>query len=44
MLAYKFSGYAHVKGQKLTDAELSELYEGLKLNDLLHYTHILTGI
>ncbi|PAV80001.1 hypothetical protein WR25_07713 isoform B [Diploscapter pachys] len=37
------AGYSHVKGQKLTDAELSELYEGLKLNDLLHYTHILTG-
>ncbi|KAK6730086.1 hypothetical protein RB195_006877 [Necator americanus] len=37
------AGYKHVKGQKLTEVELSELYEGLKLNELNEYTHILTG-
>ncbi|CAJ0595010.1 unnamed protein product [Cylicocyclus nassatus] len=34
--------YEHVKGQKLTEVELTELFEGLKLNDLDEYTHILT--
>ncbi|CAD6184314.1 unnamed protein product [Caenorhabditis auriculariae] len=35
--------YEHVKGQKLTDTELEELYEGLRLNKINNYTHILTG-
>lgn len=38
-----FLGYKHVKGQRLTDLDLSELYEGLKLNEINEYTHILTG-
>ncbi|VDM68160.1 unnamed protein product, partial [Strongylus vulgaris] len=37
-------GYKHVKGQKLTEVELTELFEGLKLNELDEYTHILTGL
>ncbi|KIH47685.1 hypothetical protein ANCDUO_22251, partial [Ancylostoma duodenale] len=35
--------YKYVKGQRLTDLDLSELYEGLKLNEINEYTHILTG-
>lgn len=35
--------YQHVKGQKLTEKELEELYEGLVLNNVNNYTHILTG-
>lgn len=35
--------YAHLKGQRLKDVELAELYEGLKLNDVDSYSHILTG-
>ncbi|KFM77234.1 putative pyridoxal kinase, partial [Stegodyphus mimosarum] len=32
-----------MKGQLLNANELQELYDGLKLNDIHHYTHILTG-
>ncbi|CAI5438843.1 unnamed protein product [Caenorhabditis angaria] len=35
--------YQHVKGQRLTDKELDELYEGLKLNNINKYSHVLTG-
>ncbi|CAI2307429.1 unnamed protein product [Caenorhabditis sp. 36 PRJEB53466] len=35
--------YEHVKGQKLTEKELEELYEGLTLNNINNYTHVLTG-
>lgn len=35
--------YAHVKGQRLTDSELADLYEGLQLNNLNEYSYILTG-
>lgn len=37
------AGYQHVKGQKLSDRDLNDLYEGLKLNNINNYTHILTG-
>ncbi|WKX90697.1 hypothetical protein Q1695_009502 [Nippostrongylus brasiliensis] len=37
------AGYKHVKGQRLTDVELTELYEGLKLNEINEYSYILTG-
>lgn len=37
------SAYKHMKGEKLHDRDLSELYEGLKLNDINKYSHILTG-
>ncbi|EYC04673.1 hypothetical protein Y032_0086g1921 [Ancylostoma ceylanicum] len=37
------SAYKYVKGQRLTDLDLSDLYEGLKLNEINEYTHILTG-
>ncbi|CAJ0930223.1 unnamed protein product, partial [Mesorhabditis belari] len=37
------AGYAHVKGQKLDDAQLNDLYEGLTLNKINNYSHILTG-
>ena len=35
--------YEHFKGQRLNSDELSELFEGLRLNSLLDYTHLLTG-
>lgn len=38
------TGYEHVKGQKLTEKELEELYEGLTLNNINNYTHVLTGL
>ncbi|XP_014675841.1 PREDICTED: pyridoxal kinase-like, partial [Priapulus caudatus] len=37
------TGYKHVKGQVLNAEELGELFDGLVLNDIHHYTHILTG-
>uniref|UniRef100_A0A8C3FTW4 Pyridoxal kinase n=4 Tax=Emydidae TaxID=8476 RepID=A0A8C3FTW4_CHRPI len=37
------TGYAHWKGQMLNSAELHELYEGLKLNNVNHYDYVLTG-
>jgi pyridoxine kinase len=38
------TGYKHFKGQKLSGAELDDLFEGLNANDLLSQcTHLLTG-
>ena len=37
------TGYGHWKGQVLNSNELKDLYEGLKLNNINHYTHLLTG-
>jgi pyridoxine kinase len=36
-------GYGHWKGQVLNSNELRDLYEGLKLNKINNYTHLLTG-
>ena len=36
-------GYEHIKGQVLDSKELKELFEGLKLNNLHHFSHLLTG-
>ena len=38
------TGYAEVKGQVLDGEQLWVLIEGLEANDLLHYTHLLTGL
>ncbi|KAE9550595.1 hypothetical protein FO519_006201 [Halicephalobus sp. NKZ332] len=35
--------YPYVRGQRLTEKELGELYEGLKLNSINRYSHVLTG-
>jgi len=37
------TGYASFRGQRLDSSDLSELYLGLKENDLINYTHVLTG-
>ncbi|TKR94279.1 hypothetical protein L596_008582 [Steinernema carpocapsae] len=37
------TAYKHITGQRLTETELSELFEGLKLNEIDHYSHVLTG-
>lgn len=37
-------GYEHVKGQVLDAKELKVLFEGLKLNNLHSYSHLLTGM
>jgi len=37
------TGYGHYRGQVLESKDLEELYDGLKTNDLVNYTHILTG-
>ncbi|XP_064628373.1 pyridoxal kinase-like [Lineus longissimus] len=37
------TGYKCFKGQVLKDSDLTELYEGLKENNINHYTHLLTG-
>ncbi|XP_023222049.1 pyridoxal kinase-like isoform X3 [Centruroides sculpturatus] len=37
------TGYKHWKGQVLNAEDLDELFMGLKLNNLHHYTHLLTG-
>ncbi|XP_060530093.1 pyridoxal kinase [Cylas formicarius] len=37
------TGYKSVKGQVLTEKELSDLILGLSENDIDHYTHLLTG-
>ncbi|GFS47705.1 pyridoxal kinase [Trichonephila inaurata madagascariensis] len=37
------TGYKVIKGQILKSEELQELYDGLKANELLTYTHVLTG-
>jgi pyridoxine kinase len=38
------TGYKSFKGQRLNGNELWELVEGLDANDLLHYSHLLTGL
>lgn len=43
MYFLRIAAYKHVKGQKLDDAHLADIYEGLRLNDINHYSHILTG-
>lgn len=40
----EIAGYATVKGQVLDGEQLWALIEGLEANDLLHYTHLLTGL
>lgn len=42
-VGFERSGYSTVKGTKQTADELWELFCGLELNDLLSYTHVLTG-
>lgn len=37
------TGYSTVKGQVLDGEQLWALIEGLEANDLLHYTHLVTG-
>ncbi|VDD86353.1 unnamed protein product [Enterobius vermicularis] len=37
------TGYKYVKGERLSDTHLTDLYEGLKLNDINNYSYILTG-
>lgn len=37
------AGYPSFKGQVLNGQQLWELIEGLEANDLLYYTHLLTG-
>ena len=38
------TGYPLWKGQVLGCAEIEELYDGLKQNDVIHYDYVLTGI
>lgn len=38
------AGYPTFKGQVLNGEQLWELVEGLEANNLLYYTHLLTGI
>jgi len=37
------TGYGKWTGQVLTDKDLDDLVNGLRQNDLIHYTHLLTG-
>ncbi|XP_020623333.1 pyridoxal kinase-like isoform X1 [Orbicella faveolata] len=37
------TGYEHVQGQVLDAKELKVLFEGLRLNNLHHFSHLLTG-
>lgn len=37
------TGYEHIKGQVLDAKELKVLFEGLKLNNIHFYSHLLTG-
>ncbi|KAK9817057.1 hypothetical protein WJX72_008930 [[Myrmecia] bisecta] len=37
------TGYPQFKGQVMNGEQLWELIEGLKANNLVHYTHLLTG-
>ncbi|CAK8672363.1 unnamed protein product [Clavelina lepadiformis] len=37
------TGYPHWKGQVLNCAEIEELYETLKKNNVIHYDYVLTG-
>lgn len=38
------AGYPTVTGQVLNGEQLWQLIEGLEANELLHYTHLLTGV
>ena len=42
-IVIEIAGYSTVKGQVLDGDQLWTLIEGLEANDLLHYTHLLTG-
>uniref|UniRef100_A0A7G3AYM1 Pyridoxal kinase n=1 Tax=Lutzomyia longipalpis TaxID=7200 RepID=A0A7G3AYM1_LUTLO len=38
------TGYKHIRGQKMNDSELTDVFEGIVLNDLHGmYSHLLTG-
>lgn len=37
------SGYKIFKGQRLSGEQLEELISGLEANNLLNYTHLITG-
>lgn len=37
------TGYKYVKGERLSDKNLADLYDGLRLNNINGYSHILTG-
>lgn len=39
----KYAGYPTFKGQVLNGKQLWDLIEGLEANNLLFYTHLLTG-
>ena len=41
--AWLWTGYPTFKGKVMNGQELWELIEGLQANDLLEYTHLLTG-
>lgn len=43
MFKYDYAGYPTFKGQVLNGDQLWDLIEGLAANDLLYYTHLLTG-
>jgi pyridoxine kinase len=43
MFKYNNAGYPTFKGQVLNGDQLWDLIEGLAANDLLYYTHLLTG-
>lgn len=43
LLSLVYAGYPTFKGQVLNGEQLWELIEGLEANDLLFYTHLLTG-
>ncbi|VDN51274.1 unnamed protein product [Dracunculus medinensis] len=42
-LIHVFIAYKYVKGQRLNDEQLREIYEGLKLNNINKYSYVLTG-
>jgi len=37
------TGYGVFRGQVLQEGDLNELFLGLEANDLVNYTHVLTG-
>lgn len=43
LVGVSFIGYAHCKGQVLNSDDLRDLIDGLRQNNLLNYSHILTG-
>ena len=43
IFSHCFAGYPSFKGQVLDGKQLWDLIEGLAGNDLLYYTHLLTG-